>query len=140
MLYGISPIITPDLMKCLMEMGHADRIILVDANYPSASNNERVIRLPGVEVTDLLKAIVELMPIDEFVEHPVVLMRHLPTENRPEIWDEFFATLAEKGVTQEQVELVDRHDFYDLSKKSYVLVQTGTTARYANILLQKGVI
>jgi L-fucose mutarotase len=141
-LKNIPPVISPELMKLLMEMGHNDYIVLADANYPVMSGARHVVRLDGVPVDTLLDAVMRFFPLDSFVEHPVTLMQHLPHESTPEIWSNFDAILkkwdAEKAYTGFRI--IGRMEFYEYARGAYAIVQTGTTARYANIALQKGVV
>lgn len=141
MLKNIPKIISPELMKVMMEMGHSDVLIIADANYPAAAHAKRLIRLEGVEVPKLLEAILPFFPLDNFIEHPVRLMENLPTEPVPEIWDVYDAILRKHDTDRAfgEFKLIDRLPFYEESEKAYLIVQTGTTARYANIVLQKGV-
>ena len=74
MLKNISPIISPELLKILMEMGHGDEIVIGDGNFPAASNAQRLVRLDGHGVDEILAAILKLMPLDTYVEAPVALM------------------------------------------------------------------
>lgn len=142
MLKKVPKIISPELIKILMEMGHSDIIILADANYPAASNAQRLITAEGVEIPDLLKALLEFFPLDNFITNPVQLMKPRASEPRPDIWDEYASILSssEEKESFSGFAFVDRLDFYEASKKAYVIIQTGTTARYANIMLQKGVV
>lgn len=139
MLYNIPKIIPPELMKCMMEMGHGDQMILVDANYPSAANAQRLIRTPGVEITDMLEAVLQFLPIDDIVPKAFALMMHGENEPQPEIWDDF-RKIIERKCNFTGFKMLGRHEFYEQSRKAYVIVQTGTTTRYANVILQKGVI
>jgi len=129
-------------MKLLMDMGHGDVIIIADANFPGVALCKRVVNLNGVETTELLEAVLRFFPLDDFVEHPVVLMRPGPSEKKPEIWDKYEAAVRENDVIGAFREflLLDRVDYYEFAKKSFAVVQTGTVARYANIALQKGVV
>ena len=142
MLRNIPPILSPELLKTLRAMGHNDVIILVDANYPADSGAKRLIRADGASVTDMLDAVLQFFPLDSFVEHPVALMRPLAEEPTPEIWSEFRDILHKWDVEKafSDFRLIDRMDFYTYANNAYAIVQTGTTARYANIALQKGVI
>ena len=142
MLKTIPNTLSPDLLKILMEMGHNDYIILTDANYPAAACAKRLIRSEGVEVTDMLDAVLTFYPLDTFVDDPVILMRPRPEEPEPEIWSTFRKIIAKRDDDKafKDFTLIDRFDFYDFSKNAYAIVQTGTTARYANISLKKGVI
>lgn len=142
MLRTIPKIISPELMKIMMEMGHSDVIILADANYPAAAHAKRLIRLEGVEIPDLLDAILKYFPLDYFVEHPVTLMKNLSTEPVPEIWKKYDEIIRQRDQDNafKEFRYIERLPFYKESEDAYLIVQTATTARYANIILQKGVI
>lgn len=141
MLRKIPKIISPELMRYMMEMGHSDRLILADANFPSAAHGERVVRMDGVEIPELLRAILEFFPLDDFVQEPVRLMRNLPEEPVPKVWDTYRRILeeADRGQAFREFGFLDRLPFYEEAEKAYVIVQTGDEARYGNIILQKGV-
>lgn len=140
MLINIPKIISPDLMKCLMEMGHSDNLLLVDANFPAYSMGKRILRAEGVEVSELLDAILDFFPLDDFVEKSVFLMNCLDSESRPAVWDEYRTILTKHSTSFMDFGYIDRLSYYEKSKDAYVIVQTTTIARYANIILQKGVI
>ena len=90
MLKGISPLISPELLKTLCEMGHGDELVIADGNFPSESvgKNAVVIRADGHGVPELLDAILKLIPLDTHVEKPVALMEVSPGDTcpTPEIW------------------------------------------------------
>ena len=67
MLIKIDPILSPDLLFLLRSMGHGDKLILVDANFPAHSMNENVVRLDGVNIKDAAKAILSIFPLDSFI-------------------------------------------------------------------------
>ena len=144
MLKGIPEILSPDLLKVLAEMGHGDKIVISDGNFPSASmgKNGVVIRCDGHGVPELLDAILQLFPLDTFVDKPVTLMKVVPgQEVATPIWDtyrEIIAKYDSRG--QDAIQFVERFDFYDESKKAYAVIATGERALYACMILQKGVI
>jgi len=142
MLKNIPNCLSPELLKILMEMGHNDYIMLADANYPATSGAQRLVRAGGVEVTDMLDAILQFYPLDSYVNDPVVLMKPGAEETTPEIWEEFRNIIIKHDTDNAFTDfsLIDRFDFYEFAKKAYAIVQTGTTARYANISLKKGVL
>lgn len=74
MLKHIPKNISPDLLKTLMEMGHGDEIVLADANYPSASCANKLIRCDGVNIPELLDSILYLMPLDSYVDSSIQFM------------------------------------------------------------------
>lgn len=126
----------------MMEMGHGDVMIFADANYPAQAHAKRLLRLQGVEIPALLDAVMTYFPLDSFVSEPVRLMNHLPEETVPEIWREYRKIIErhDAGKVFQDFGFIDRLPFYRESQNAYAIVQTSTTARYANIMLQKGVI
>ncbi len=139
MLKNISPLISPELIKILNEMGHGDEIVIGDGNFPAAANAQRLVRLDGHGVNEVLDAILKLIPLDTYVEAPVALMDNGDSENRPPIWAEYESTVkANEG--DKKFELVERFEFYERARKAYAIVATGETAIYANIILKKGVV
>ena len=144
MLKGIPKIISPELLKVMCEMGHSDRLVIADGNFPSESMGKNciVIRCDGHSATDVLDAILTLFPLDTYVEKPVNLMQVMPGDTvETPIWDEYKAIIAKHDARgAEAVGNIDRFDFYDEAKDCYCILQSGETAIYANIILQKGVI
>ena len=140
MLKGISPILSPELLKILMEMGHGDTICIGDGNFPAATYAKRLVRLDGHGVNEILDAILRLMPLDTYVENPVSLMQVVPGDNVvPVIWDDYKATIK-KHEGDKGIENIERFAFYEKAKNCYAAIATGETAIYANIILQKGVV
>ena len=140
MLKGISPLISPELLKVLCEMGHGDEIVLADANFPAESMGQRVVRADVIGATELLRAILPLFPLDQYDESNFVLMSVVPGDPiEPVIWDEYRATLTAYE-PDAKIQTIDRFAYYERAKKAYCIVATGESAQYANILLKKGVI
>lgn len=140
MLKGISPLISPELLKVLCEMGHGDEIVLADANFPAESMGQRVVRADGIGAAELLRAILPLFPLDQYDESNFVLMSVVPGDPTvPVIWDEYRATLTAYE-PDAKIQTIDRFAYYERAKKAYCIVATGKSAQYANILLKKGVI
>ena len=141
MLKGISPIVSPELIKILMEMGHGDEIVIGDGNFPAASVAKRLVRLDGHGVNEVLDAVLPLFPLDTYVEAPVSLMQVMPGDpvGTPPIWDEYRA-IAARYEPEAHFGEVERFAFYERAKKAYAIVATGETALYANLILKKGVV
>ena len=142
MLKGIPSILSPELLKILMEMGHGDTIAIGDGNFPHASiaKNSILIRLDGHGAAEVLDAILTLFPLDTYVDAPVSLMEVVPGDNvETPIWDEF-AQIVEKHQPGAKIGQIERFEFYETAKKCYAVVATGETALYANVILQKGVV
>ena len=139
MLKNISPILSPELLKILMEMGHGDELVIGDGNFPAASMAQRLVRLDGHGVPEVLDAILKLMPLDTYVESPVALMDNGNPKDQPPIWADY-KNIVTENEGEKSFELVERFAFYDRAKKAYAVVATGETAIYANIILKKGVV
>lgn len=141
MLKGIPAILSPELLKILMEMGHGDEIVLGDGNFPAASCAQRLVRCDGHAVPELLKAILKLFPLDTFVKSPVALMAVVPGDtSKPVIWDEFRRIVEQVDTRPDCFEFIERFAFYERAKKAYAIVATGESALYANVILKKGVV
>ena len=144
MLKGISPIISPELLKALCEMGHGDELVIADGNFPSHSvgKDAIVIRADGHGVPELLEAILQLIPLDAYVEKPVALMEVVPGDScgTPEIWAEYRRLLSKYEPENCDIDMTERFAFYERAKKAYLIIASGETAIYANILLKKGVV
>lgn len=144
MLKGIPKILPPQLLKVLCEMGHSDRIVIADGNFPAESmgKNSIVIRMDGHNVPEILDAVLQLFPLDTYVEKPVTLMEVMAgdTAETP-IWDTYKEIVTKYDTRgAEAVGNIDRFEFYEQAKTAYAIIATGEFAVYANIMLQKGVI
>ena len=139
MLKGISKIISPDLLRILAKMGHGDEIVLSDGNFPGESIGRIVLRSDGTGVPELLSAILELFPLDEY-DNNVYLMDKTEKDRdlKVEIWDEYRRIV--KDHTDREPVFLERFEFYERAKKAYAVVVTGESAIYANVILKKGVV
>ena len=144
MLKGIPKILSPELLKVLCEMGHSDRLVIADGNFPSESigKNAKVIRCDGHGVAELLEAILTVFPLDTYVETPVSLMQVVPGDNvETLIWDEYKEIITKHDERGEKaIGQTERFAFYEETKTAYAIIATGESALYANIMLQKGVV
>ena len=125
-------------------MGHSDRIVIADGNFPSESigKNAHVIRCDGHGVPELLDAILRLFPLDTYVEHPVSLMKVMPGDNvETPIWEEYTRIITKYDErSADAIGQIERFEFYEQAKTAYAVIATGESALYANIMLQKGVV
>lgn len=139
MLKGIPSILSPELLKILMEMGHGDELVIGDGNFPAASLAQRLIRLDGHTVPEVLDGIMKVYPLDTYVKAPVTLMEVVPGDPTvPVIWEDYRRIIGQ--YEKVEIENIDRFAFYERAKKAYAVVATGETALYANIILKKGVV
>lgn len=139
MLKNIPPVLSPELLKILMEMGHGDELVIADGNFPAASVARRLVRADGHGVPALLDAILTLFPLDTYVDFPAALMDNGDPTAPPAIWQEYHRIIRERE-GDKNLDLVERFAFYERAKNAYAVVATGETAIYANIILKKGVV
>jgi len=139
MLKGISPVLSPDLLKVLCEMGHGDEIVVSDAHFPAHSvvrAGAVVLRADGVGADALLAGIAPLFELDAYAT-PVAMMAAVPgDELDPSVERRYRAALGYDGV----IERVERFAFYERARSAYAIVVTGETAKYGNVILKKGVV
>ena len=144
MLKGISPLISPELLMALAQMGHGDELVIADGNFPchSVGKDAIVIRADGHGVPEILDAILNLVPLDAYSEKPVALMEVVKGDTcpTPSIWSEYTSILSAHEPTHHEIEFMERFAFYERAKKAYLIIATGEKAIYANILLKKGVV
>lgn len=144
MLKNIPPILSPELLKVLAEMGHSDRLVIADGNFPAETmgKNAIVIRCDGHGVPELLDAILQVFPLDTYVDKPVNLMEVMPGDDvETPIWDTYKEIVKKyDGRGEDAIGQIERFSFYKKAKKVYAIIATGESALYANIMLQKGVV
>jgi L-fucose mutarotase len=141
LLKHIPNILSPDLLRILMEMGHGDEIVIADGNFPAASIAQKLIRLDGHNVPEVLEAILKFFPLDIYVENPVGVMEVVPGDNvKTVIWEEYRKIIVESKEPFKEFEHIERFAFYERAKKAYAVIATSESALYANIILKKGVV
>jgi L-fucose mutarotase len=139
MLKGINPIISPELLKTLAEMGHGDEIVFGDRNFPSASCAQRTVRADGHRITALLEAILPLFPLDYAVDYTAVLM-DFRGDTEPDVWNRYRETLGAWPDGNKPFLKLPKPAFYDRARLAYTVVATGEAEGFANILIRKGII
>lgn len=141
MLRNIPAILSPDLLMILRAMGHGDEIVIADANFPATSMGQRVARLDGIPATEVLEAVLRIMPLDAFVDDPAQTMQVVGDPSAvPEIVARFQEIVNNEADNPAQIRSLERFAFYERAKAAYAIVQTGETRLYGNIILKKGVI
>jgi len=141
MLKNVPPILSPELMKVLMEMGHGDEIVLADGNFPAASVARRLVRYDGHGVPELLEAVLKFFPLDIYVDRSAGLMAVVPGDKtKPTIWEQYRAIIKASGEKFSDFEFIERFAFYERARQAYAVVATSEKALYANIILKKGVL
>lgn len=138
MLKGISPAVSPELLKVLSEMGHGDEIILADAHFPGHSFNERVLRADGVGVDTLLRGIIPLFELDSYAP-PLIMMAAVDGDELDPRVEQRYRDALFRGAPGPAISRIDRFAFYDRTRTAFAVVMTGEVAKYGNIILKKGV-
>lgn len=138
MLKGISPVLSPDLLKILSEMGHGDEIVFSDAHFPAhyfGRDGAIVLRADGLGCDKLLAGLIPLFELDSY-SVPVIMMEAVPGDSLdPAVEKKYREALAYDG----KIERMERYAFYERARKAYAIVLTGETAKYGNVILKKGV-
>ena len=140
MLKGIPPILGPDLLYVLRAMGHGDEIAIVDANYPADSAGPQLMRLDGISATDVLDAVLTLMPLDTFVDDQAFGMEVVGDPKKREQTHKEFDTLIKKHEPDMQLSMLERFAFYERVRGAFAVIQTGERRLYGNVLLKKGIV
>ncbi|MEJ2053979.1 MAG: RbsD/FucU domain-containing protein [Calditrichaceae bacterium] len=141
MLKNIPNLLSPDLLKILMEMGHGNEIVIADGNFPSASIAQRLVRLDGHGIPEILEAVLKFFPLDTYVDSPAGLMAVTQGDPyKPVIWDEYRKIILESKEPFKDFEYIERFAFYERAQNAYAVIATSESALYANIILKKGVV
>ena len=140
-LKGVPMSISPELLEVLARMGHGDHIVIADGNFPGENQGaDYVIRADGMGVPDLLRDLLQLMPVDT-ADKSAFVMAVPEGDPEPPIWAEYRKIIAEAEGREVELAEVERFEFYDFTKmNAYAVVMTGETALYANLILVKGVV
>lgn len=144
MLKGIDPLITPELLKLLMEMGHDEAIVLADANFTAMSiaAGKPVLRLPGASMVRVIAAVDVLLPLAADVDQPVAYMQvsGTATPSRSALQREVLNLLKGSMLAHQSAESLERYAFYERARGAYAIVITGELQPFGNFILRKGVI
>lgn len=141
MLKGISPILSPDMLAALCAMGHGDEVVLADVHFPGESTaSRRFLRANGVDIPRLLDAILPLFELDAYVDAPMTTMEAVVGDTLDPAVESVYRTIAARhGYPGANIARLERFAFYERARSAFLIVQTGDTAQYANLILKKGV-
>ena len=141
MLRNIDPILSPDLLRALRAMGHGDEIVIADANFPGSSLGPSCIRADGSDASEMLAAVLSVMPLDAFVPNPAIAMQVVDDPDAvPDAVADFQKIIDRTADNPAPVQAIERFAFYDHAARAFAIVQTGERRLYGNIILKKGVI
>ena len=134
MLMSIHPLLTGSLLAHLDAMGHSDAVVIADAHFPAARLADRVLTFPGLPTPDLLGAVRTVVPLDDA---PGLDLMRSADGTRLAVQDELIAAGAS---SERDVRFLGRHEFYAEAASAYLIVRTGETRTYGNVILRKGVV
>lgn len=140
MLKGIDPLLGPELLMVLRTMGHGDEIAIVDGNYPADTVAQRLVRMDGHTATEIVNAILSVMPVDDFVADAVFRPAAGGDAKRMEPVFAEFEKILKTHEPKQKITVLVGADFYNRVKASYAVVATGERRLYGNLILRKGVI
>ena len=141
MLKGIDPLLSGELLRILDDMGHGDQLMLVDRNYPAVSSGRPVVRLGEASILRAATAILSVLPLDSFIEHPI---ERREVEDDPvrttATQDELLALASSVEGRALEYGVVPRLEFYQRAQGVYAIVHTLDTVPYGCFILHKGVV
>lgn len=140
MLKGISPLLSPQLLANLYSMGHGDDVVLADAHFPGESLHRNVLRADGLLIPDLLDAVLPLFELDSYVDHAALMMAPVEGDQADPSVEQGYQKILEQycaGFTG--IRFIERFAFYERARESFLILMTGDTTKYGNIILKKGI-
>jgi len=142
MLKGIDPVLNADILYILRAMGHGDDLAIVDANFPAETMaTERYVRMEAIDAPGLLHKVLQVLPVDGFVDDPLRRMQVVDDPNAvPAVVEEMEMIAVEELGAATIIHKVERFAFYDQTRQAFAIIATGDTRKYANVLIRKGVI
>ncbi|WP_298848984.1 RbsD/FucU domain-containing protein [uncultured Ruegeria sp.] len=141
MLRNLDPLLSPEMLYTLRAMGHGDEIVIADANFPGSSFGPDCIRADGSSASELLSAVLSVMPMDTFVPDPALTMQVVGDPAAiPEAVADFQGIIDAEADNPAQIQGLDRFTFYQRAATAFAIIQTGERRLYGNIILKKGVI
>jgi L-fucose mutarotase len=146
MLIGIDPLLSPELLMVMRQMGHGDDLLLCDRNHPAASiarhtTHGRVIYIQGAALKDLSAAVLSLFPLDGFVEAPIARMEVVGAPDQIVDAHRDMQAVADKAAGKPVlIRALERFAFYAEAKAAFAVVQTSDPGPYGCFLIKKGVL
>ena len=141
MLINVDQNLSPDILKTLREMGHGDKLLISDINFPAHSNHTRVQRLDGLDMPTVMRSILSVFPLDSFVPAAVYRME---VDNKPDEINEgnkeIIDVIKETSGDHWKVGSIQRQQFYKESNRVYAIITTSERRPYCNFILTKGVL
>jgi L-fucose mutarotase len=146
MLKGINPLLNADVLYALRAMGHGDRLVVCDTNFPADSIARQTVfgellRIDNVSTARAIEAILSIMPLDTFVDDAAMRMEIVgQPQEVPPVQREVQAVIDRAEGRSWPLVGVERHAFYEKAKTAYCVIASGERRFYGCFLFSKGVI
>ena len=141
MLININPLISPEILSLIRSMGHGDKFVLSDANFPSYSHANKLYRMDGLNIPQAAEALLSHFPLDSFIPHPVERME---IDGKPdelnEVHQEVISAVKKVSGDNWVVGSIERQKFYVEAKKTMAVITTSETRPYGCFIFTKGVL
>ena len=141
MLINVNPLISPEILQLIRSMGHGDKFVLSDANFPSYSHANKLFRMDGLNIPQAAQALLSHFPLDSFIPHPVERME---IDGKPdeinEVHQDLIDTVNKVSGDNWKVGSVERQKFYIEAKKAMAVITTSDTRPYGCFIFTKGVL
>ena len=141
MLINVDPLLSPEILTTLRSMGHGDRFVLSDANFPSYSHANKVYRMDGLNIPQAAEAILSHFPLDSFIEYPV---QRMEIDGKPdeinEVHQDLINTVHRISGSNWKIGTIERQKFYVEAKKTMAVITTTDTRPYGCFIFTKGVL
>jgi Fucose dissimilation pathway protein FucU len=141
MLINVNPLISPEILQLIRSMGHGDKFVLSDANFPSYSHANKLYRMDGLSIPEAAEALLSHFPLDSFIPHPVERME---IDGKPdeinEVHQDLIDTVKKVSGDNWKIGSIERQKFYVEAKKTMAVITTSDTRPYGCFMFTKGVL
>ena len=141
MLINVNPLISPEILQLIRSMGHGDKFVLSDANFPSYSHANKLYRMDGLNIPQAAEALLSHFPLDSFIPNPVERME---IDGKPEevneVHQDLIDTVKKVSGANWKVGSVERQKFYVEARKAMAVITTSDTRPYGCFMFTKGVL
>ena len=141
MLINVNPLISPEILQLIRSMGHGDKFVLSDANFPSYSHANKLYRMDGLSIPEAAEALLSHFPLDSFIPHPVERME---IDGKPdeinEVHQDLIDTVKKVSGDNRKIGSIERQKFYVEAKKTMAVITTSDTRPDGCFMFTKGVL
>ena len=141
MLINVNPLLSPEILLTLRSMGHGDRFVLSDANFPSYSHAKKIHRMDGLNIPQAAEALLSVFPLDSFIPDPV---KRMEIDGKPQeindVQKDLIDTVHKVSGPNWKISSIERQQFYAEAKETFAVITTSDTRPYGCFIFTKGVL